>query len=185
MNVSSVANTTFTADFGNLTHVIHISLFVLELFNLVILIFAIYGMHQGIETQHPLYAVLFLNLLVPSAFTVVDVIGLPFFPLENYLRLINANSALSLYFHVTSWCVTSVIRFVYIEYEDTIHKFIPSLKRQCVLAVVFAIVAFPFFAFPTFGYAFYLGKGILNFVNKSRFDIFQDNIVTNKTKLKV
>jgi hypothetical protein len=172
MNNSSIAEAVYTADFGGFAFFIHTCLFVSELFNLVILLCAIYGMQQGIETQHPLYAVLFLNLLVPAAFTIVDIVGFPFFPLEKYFKLINANSSLSLFFHCTSWCVTSVIRFVYIEYEERIHKFMPSVKSQCVVAVAFAVVAFPFFAFPSFCYALYLGKGISSEFNQSFVAIF-------------
>jgi len=31
--------------------------------NLILLLFAVYGMYQGIEIRHPLYSVLFMNLI--------------------------------------------------------------------------------------------------------------------------
>jgi hypothetical protein len=45
-------------------------------------------------------------------------------------KVMNLGSGLSLDFHVTSWCVTSVIRYVYIEHDEWIHGRVPDVRRQ-------------------------------------------------------
>ena len=147
-----------SADFEKWQSLVQIGFCCQELLFLVITVMAVYGLYQGTETQHPLYAVLFFNLAVLLLFTLADLAMAPFLPLEALLRWVNLNNGLSLFFHVTSWCLTSLIRYVYIEHEEWIHDVIPEVKRQCVLSVVVACVAFPVFSAPTVLYAiFYLG----------------------------
>lgn len=60
-------------DLSNFSLATAISLDVLEL---AILPFGIYVMYQGIEISHPIYAMLFANLIVPFAATVVNLVAL-------------------------------------------------------------------------------------------------------------
>ena len=43
-----------------------------ELINMAFLLLGIYGMYRGIEIQHPLYAILFCNLIVPLISTIIN-----------------------------------------------------------------------------------------------------------------
>lgn len=142
-----------TAEFEKWQTAVQIGFCCQDLLFLAIILMAVYGLYQGTETQHPLYAVLFLNLVVLLLFTLADLALAPFLPLETMLKWVNLNNGLSLFFHVTSWCLTSLIRYVYIEHEEWIHDLIPEVKRQCVLSVVAAAVAFPVFVGPTVLYA--------------------------------
>ena len=129
-----------------------------EYFNLIILLLAVYGMYHGIEIHHPLYAILFLNLIVPLLFTVVDMIAFVFISCNNYVTLSNTNSGFSLFFHCTSWCLSSIIRYIYIVAPDWIHNHIPNARSQCYATFGMAILfSFSLFA-PSISYAMYLGK---------------------------
>ena len=43
----------------------------------------IYGMYQGIEIKHPLFALLFSNLIFPNVATFLNFLVLAFFPLPS------------------------------------------------------------------------------------------------------
>ena len=64
------------------------------------------------QISHPVYAVLFLNLLVQLASSVLGLAAYPFLETAKYVRLANGNNSLSLLFHCSAWCITSVLRFV-------------------------------------------------------------------------
>ena len=54
-----------------------IPLVIPELVSLLCLISAIYGMFQGIEIGHPIYAVLFTNLVVATTSTILNMFLFP------------------------------------------------------------------------------------------------------------
>ena len=148
-----------TADFEKWQPVVQIAFCCQELLFFVIILMAVYGLYQGTEIQHPLYAVLFINLAVLLVLTAVDLALAPFLTLEALLRWVNLNNGISLFFHVTCWSLTSLIRYVYIEHEEWIHDVIPEVKQQCFLSVVAAAVAFPVLSAPSLLYAiFYMGE---------------------------
>ena len=103
MNYSMLEDNSYAEVIGHFSIRMHVTLVIPELIYLFIFLLGIYGMYQGIEIQHPLYAVLFLNLLVPSTFTAVNIIAFPFISTEKYIKVSNLSSALCLYFHCTSW----------------------------------------------------------------------------------
>jgi hypothetical protein len=103
MNSSILQDNSYAEAVEHFSFRMHVTLIIPELIYLLIFLLGIYGMYQGIEIQHPLYAVLFLNLLVPSTFTVVNIFAFPFISTEKYIKILNLSSALCLYFHCTSW----------------------------------------------------------------------------------
>ena len=111
-----------------------------EYVNCVFLFLAIYGMYHGIEIQHPLYAVLFVNLNVACFSSAVNIIGFGLVPVHKYVLLANLTNSQSLYFHCTSWCITSILRYIYIFHEDWVHSTIKSARLKCFLAIVASIV---------------------------------------------
>ena len=129
-----------------------------EYFNFVILLLAVYGMYHGIEIQHPLYAILLLNLIIPLCFTIVDMTAFVFISSNKYITLSNTNSGFSLFFHCTSWCLSSIIRYIYIVAPDWIDNHIPNAQSQCYVAFIMAFL-FSFLLFtPSISYSMYLGK---------------------------
>jgi hypothetical protein len=94
-------------------------------------------------------------------YTAGTIVAFSFVPIQHYLKLSSAVNALSLYFHCTAWCVTSFLRYLYIDHEDLIQSVIPSLQRQSIIAVALTLIAYPCFAFPSFGYALSLGENLV------------------------
>ena len=129
-----------------------------EYLNFVVLLLAVYGMYQGVEIQHPLYSVLFLNLIIPLCLTATNMIGFVFIPCSKYIILSNSNSAFCIYFHCKCWCLSSIIRYKYIVSPDWIHNLIPNSRTQCIATYVMAFVMSFLLSAPMFSYAIYLGK---------------------------
>ena len=145
-------------DFENRTLVLHAALIVPDCVNSILLSLSIYGMYRGIEIQHPLYAILFLNLLIGLLLTLLDVIAFTVIPTERFIILSNSSSSLALLFHCTCWCLTSIIRYVYIIHENWIHNLIPNPKYQCYAAFALAFATAFTLSMPLFGYSIFLGK---------------------------
>jgi len=117
-------------------------------------------MYQGIEIGHPLYAVLFANLILPMAFSLMNIIGFAFMPQISYYILANTSNAMSIFFHCTCWCTTSLIRYLYIIKPDWLHKKLPSIKVQCLTALVLTITFACFLTLPMIGYGLHIGNSI-------------------------
>ena len=60
-----------------------------ELINVTCFLLGIYGMYHGIEIQHPLYAILFFNLIVPLISSTVNLSVVGFSSFETYLKVSN------------------------------------------------------------------------------------------------
>ncbi len=129
-----------------------------EYFNLFFLICCLYGMYQGIEIGHPVYAVLFLNLIVPTISTAFDIAVFFFISTFNYVLFSNFVNGLTIFFHCTSWCVTSVLRFIYIICGDWFNNLIPNQKLQCAFAVVLTCLLAILLTIPTFSVVISYGK---------------------------
>ena len=119
-----------------------ISLFVItpEVASLGLLTLGLYGMYRGIEIQHPLYAVLFFNLVVAAASSLVNISAFLFISMDKYIRLSNLTNAVAVYFHGTCWFTTSVIRYLYIMHNDWLFAKVPKVKHQRTLALTFEIL---------------------------------------------
>ncbi len=116
----------------------------------VFLLIGMYTMFHGIEIIHPLYTVLFLNLLVSCLSTVINIAAFSLVSIEKYVKVTNLSNSQSTFFHCTSWCVTSIICYIYIFHNDWMHNVIPSARIKCALAV-FVSFAFSFLqSSPTF-----------------------------------
>ena len=142
----------------NLIMIVHTAMIVPDYLNCALLLLGIYGMYHGIEIQHPLYAMMFLNLIIALLFTLLDLIAFFFLSSDRFVSISNANSCFTLFFHCTCWCVTSIIRYLYICHDNWIHRVIPNHQHQCYLAFGFSFVLFLTLSFPPIGYAMYLGK---------------------------
>jgi hypothetical protein len=138
--------------------ILQTAMIVPECFNLVFLLAGIYGMYHGIEIQHPLYAMIFLNLIVALFFTLLDLTVFFFISPERFVSILNASSAAALFFHCICWCVTSIIRYMYIVHEDWIHSVMPKHQIQCYLTFACSFILFCALTFPVIGYGIFLGK---------------------------
>ena len=55
-----------------------------ESFNTLVLTFGLLGMYNGVQIVHPLYAVLFANLLVPLVSSAINISSFNFISVEKY-----------------------------------------------------------------------------------------------------
>ncbi len=129
-----------------------------EVINLVFLLLGIYGMYRGIEIQHPLYAILFCNLIVPLISTIINTTVFGFVSLEKYARLSNATNAFSVYFHGACWLLSSMIRYLYIMHNDWLFSKFPDVKKQCRIALGLEIGITVLLMLPAFGTLVFLGN---------------------------
>jgi hypothetical protein len=114
--------------------------------------------NKGIEISHPLYATIFLSLVVSFLVTITNISVFPFVSNERYLLIANALSGLIGLVQCICWCITSIIRYIYIVHEDWIHSKIPNVKMQTAIALMSVLVSFFALLLPAYGFAIYLGK---------------------------
>jgi hypothetical protein len=98
----------------------------IDIINTVILTAVICIMYIGIEISHPLYAILFSNLIVTVISSLIDILVFPFVKANNYNNLVNANGTICLLFHCSCWCVVSVLRYLYIIHKSWLDKTFPK-----------------------------------------------------------
>ena len=113
-----------------------------ELLGCSVLFFETYFVYQGIEIGHPVYAVIFCDLVVTLASSLINVAVLPFAADADavwFTAAANGNSGLCLHFHCCCWVVLSVLRYLYIVKEKWMDEKLPGSKTR--LLVAFAALA--------------------------------------------
>ena len=135
-----------------------ITLVIPEYVIFVFLVIGVYGMYTGVEISHPLYSVLFINLIFPLCASVINITAYQMISAEKYIMLANAISALCIEFHCNCWCVTSIVRYIYIVHEKWIHDKVPNVRHQSIAAIALTISFFFVLLIPALGYPVYLGK---------------------------
>jgi len=91
---------------------------ILELFSSVTIIYVVYKMFKGIEISHPLYAIIFCNLITSLLSSLLNSIVFPFISSVRYTSLVNGNNIACLCFHFCCWCILSILRYLYILKKD-------------------------------------------------------------------
>ena len=92
-------------------------------------------MYNGIEIEHPVFRVLFCNLIVAFLSSAVNVIAYLIQTEIKYSTISNSNNAFCLLFHCCCWLIVSVLRFIYIIHKDWLFKRFPEQKILNRLAV--------------------------------------------------
>ena len=115
-----------------------------EYFSLFLLALILRSMYKCVEIGHPLFAVLFLNLVVTALSSALNVSVFAAVSFIKFIMFFNYVNTLALLFHCTSWCVTSAIRYLYISHEEWLFDTFPSQKTQCHIArtvsIIFAVL---------------------------------------------
>ena len=107
----------------------------LECFNIIILTTSAGLIHSGIEISHPVYGVLFCNLVTTLISSLLNAIVFPFVKNINFMSLVNGNSVACLMFHCSSWCILSVLRYLYIIHKSWIEKKLPNHRSVFLLSM--------------------------------------------------
>jgi hypothetical protein len=95
-------------------------------------------MYNGIEIEHPVFSVLFCNLIVAFVSSVVNVIAYPFEKEIKYSTIINGSNYFGLLFHCCCWLIVSLLRFAYIIHKEWLFTKFPdqkTLNRSAVASV--------------------------------------------------
>ena len=108
----------------------------------IFLLIAVYGMYHGVEISHPLYSVLFLNLIFTLCASVINISAFQMLSTEKYILLTNLMSVMCIQFHCNCWCVTSLVRYIYIIHEKWIYEKIPKVKHQSIASISLTFVFF-------------------------------------------
>jgi hypothetical protein len=115
----------------------------LELLGCVILCTITYNMYKGIEIGHPIYAVIFCDLIGTLTSSLINTAILPFVDTCRYTSLANGNSIVFLAFHCCCWCVLSILRYIYIIKKAWLDEKFPdssSLLKVSLSALVILVL---------------------------------------------
>jgi hypothetical protein len=99
-------------------------------------------MYNGIEIDHPVFRVLFCNLIVAFLSSAVNVVVYPFETEIKYSTMVTTSNGLSLMFHCCCWLILSLLRFFYIIHKDWLLRRFPDPKTLNRLAVGAVFVIF-------------------------------------------
>jgi hypothetical protein len=99
-------------------------------------------MYNGVEIEHPVYRVLFCNLIVTFSSSAVNLIAYPIEKEIKYSTIVNSNNAFSLLFHCCCWLIVSLLRFVYIVHKDWLLERFPDQIVLNKLAVASVFVTY-------------------------------------------
>lgn len=134
-----------------------------DLVNVLVLAFGLYGMYNGINIMHPVYAVLFLNLAVALASSTTNICVALFLPSEMFMRASNGNCWITLVFYCSCWSVNSATRYVYILFNKMLYSKLANIMLQTVMVVMLTLICFFLFTSLLIGTAVYQGKKYLIF----------------------
>ena len=126
--------------------------------SLVCLLAGICGMFQGIEVCHPIYAVLFTNLVSALLSTILNLVLFTNLEIETYVRFANASNGWYLVFHCNAWCITSILRYLYILHSDWVDTNFPSQKKLAKLTVAITFLSYVVLISPMIAISINLGK---------------------------
>jgi hypothetical protein len=88
-----------------------------------------YYTYKGIEIKHPVYAVIFCDLIVALATSLANAVIFPFMSTYKYTNLSNGSNMFCLIFHSCCWCILSIQRYVYITKKAWLEEKFPDLGR--------------------------------------------------------
>jgi hypothetical protein len=99
-------------------------------------------MYNGVEIEHPVFRVLFCNLIVSFISSAVNIIAYPIEKNIKYSTIINSNNYFCLLFHCCCWLVVSLLRFIYIIHKHWLLTKFPDQKTLNRLAVASVFFTF-------------------------------------------
>lgn len=89
-----------------------------EIIEFPFLVFALRAMYQGIEIDHPVFALLFYNMSFALICSFANILTLTMFPMETWLRFAFIVNGFFLQFHVICWSIISTLRSVFRFYKS-------------------------------------------------------------------
>ena len=113
-----------------------------DIANLLFLTIGLFVMYNGIEIRHPIYAVLFVNILVAALSALINIVCINLVDKSIFLVIANASNTWYMLFHCTTWSVTSVLRYLYILHDRWIDKTFPDQRRLTSVSILAVFLIF-------------------------------------------
>ena len=138
--------------------VVNVVLLLPEYANLLLFIAGIFGMYNGVEISHPIFSVLFANLVMGLVSTILNISGYIFFSLEQYLNYSSGCNGIFVNFHCSVWCITSILRCIYILHSGWIDQEFPNQNKLTAISVASVYLLFAVLVLPIVGSAMSFGR---------------------------
>jgi len=130
---------------------------VVESVNTILLAAGLSLMHRGIEIGHPVYGILFCDLVTTFFSSLLNAWIIPFIALPPYDHLTNVNNLTCLLLHCCFWCVLSVLRYMYIIKKTWLEMRFPKNGTLLFLSLLSAISLYFLCASSMLGTALFFG----------------------------
>ena len=113
-----------------------------EIIEFPFLVIALRAMYQGIEIDHPVFALLFYNLSFALICSAANICTLPILHMETWIRFALFVNGFFLQFHVICWSIISTLRSVYTSssYSQSAIWHILMVQQLKVVEVSFAVL---------------------------------------------
>ena len=108
----------------------------LEILGSFILFTLSHLIYKGIEIGHPVYAVIFCDIIVTLISSLINAIILPFVDNYRYTDQANLNSFFCLVFHCCCWCILSILRYLYLVKQSWLDKTFPQLANLRIVSLL-------------------------------------------------
>ena len=132
-------------------------LVIVESVNTLLLAAGLILMFRGIEIGHPVYSILFCDLLATFFSSLLNAWVIPFVTSYPYYILANANSLSGLLLHCSFWCVLSILRYMYIINKTWIEETFPKMWKLFMWSLLTAVIMYLVIFSTMFGIAVYFG----------------------------
>jgi hypothetical protein len=146
----------------NLTSVnqpdVNVVLLLPEYANIFLFFVGIFGMFNGVEISHPIFSVLFTNLVMGLISTFLNIFGYIFLSFDRYVGYSNGCNGLFLSFHCSVWCITSILRYIYVLHSDWIDEKFADQRKLSFISVASVFILFAILVLPPVVFAISFGK---------------------------
>jgi hypothetical protein len=123
-----------------------------EIAALPIFAISIYGMNRGVEIGHPVYSLLFANLIFPLATTFIILFASFAININHWKAISSVVNMITMLYHHSSWAILSVLRFWLITKPDWVHSKWPDPTNLRNLALGSVALAFTLVVAAILGY---------------------------------
>ena len=135
----------------------HLIVMVPGLLNITVLLILSCQMYFAIEVAHPIYTILFINLLITTLSFVLDVFVFPFMTGFKYNTLVIWNNTISWLFQCCCWYILSVLRYMYLVHSEWVHNKFQNQRLLSAAAILAVLLTFSLCCFAVLGTAIYFG----------------------------
>ncbi len=115
-----------------------------EINNSFFLLIGIYQMYCGIEISHPVYGLLFGNLIIALVSSLLNIFVFPYLTDFKYSTLVNGNNVTYFVFYLSCWLILSALRYAYIIKTHWLHARFPEPRTILLLAFIGVLSVFAF-----------------------------------------